>query len=195
MTAARDPMNYAWWLTARAAGVTAFALASLAVVLGLAMAGRLSQRPGMARALRSAHQHAALGALLAIAVHAVALLADPWMHAGLTGITVPLALAYRPAATALGIVAAYGAALLGLTFYLRRRIGPRLWRRAHRLTIVVWAMAAVHALAAGTDATTPWMRGILVGTGVPIAVLFALRVTERRRRPTRRTVLAGETLF
>jgi sulfoxide reductase heme-binding subunit YedZ len=170
MTGCPDLAPHLWWLTSRAAGVTAFGLASVAVILGLAMAGRLSRRPGMAKALRAAHEHAALGALLAIAVHAVTLLGDPWLHP----------------ATALGIVAAYGAALLGLTFYLRRRIEARLWRRAHRLTIVVWAMGAVHALTAGTDATTPWMRAILLACAAPVVVLFALRVTEPRRRAARR---------
>ena len=51
-------------------------------------------------------------------------------------------MSYRPLATGIGIIAGYLAALLGLSFYARRRIGARLWRRAHRLTIVVWLLAA-----------------------------------------------------
>ena len=81
----------------------------------------------------------------------------------------------------MGIVAAYGAALLGLTFYLRRRIGARLWRRAHRLTIVVWALArGPCARPPAPMPSTPWMRAILLGTALPIAVLFALRVAAAR---------------
>jgi DMSO/TMAO reductase YedYZ heme-binding membrane subunit len=78
------------------------------------------------------------------------------------------------------------AAALGLSFYVRRRIGPRLWRKAHRATIVVYLLAVVHTLGAGTDASTPWMRWWLVLTVPPIAVLFAVRATEPWRRRRRR---------
>jgi methionine sulfoxide reductase heme-binding subunit len=152
------------------------------------MAGRLARAPGRARLLRSIHEQAALGALIAIVVHGVALLGDRWMHPGLAGISVPFAMSYRPLATGIGIIAGYLAALLGLSFYARRRIGARLWRRAHRLTIVVWLLAALHALTAGTDASTPWMRAILVASAVPIAGLFAARVAGGRRRPARAAV-------
>jgi methionine sulfoxide reductase heme-binding subunit len=177
-----DPSHYLFWLTSRAAGVTAFALASVSVGLGLTMAGRLARGPGRARVLRAIHERAALGALIAIVVHGVALLGDRWMHPGLAGIGLPFVMAYRPVATGIGIIAGYLAALLGLSFYARRRIGTRLWRRAHRLTIVVWLMAAIHALTAGTDASTPWMRAILVASAVPIGVLFVARVVSARRR-------------
>ena len=43
----------------------------------------------------------------------------------------PFAMGYRPIVTGIGIIAGYLAALLGLSFYARRRIGARLWRRAH----------------------------------------------------------------
>jgi methionine sulfoxide reductase heme-binding subunit len=183
-----DPTHYLFWLTSRAAGVTAFALASISVGLGLTMAGRLARGPGRARLLRTIHEQTALGALVAIVVHGVALLGDRWMHPGLAGISVPFAMSYRPLATGIGIIAGYLAALLGLSFYARRRIGARLWRRAHRLTIVVWLLAAVHALTAGTDAATPWMRAILVASAVPIAGLFVARVAGGRGRPVRAAV-------
>lgn len=190
MTVSNDPVVYGWWLASRAAGVTAFVLASVAVVLGLAMSGRVSRRPGSARVLRAVHEQASLGALLAMGAHGLLLLGDRWMHPTLAQIAIPFASSYRPLATGLGVIAAYGAALLGLTFYLRRRIGTRLWRKAHRFTIAVWALAALHVLTAGSDATTPWMRGILVASAMPIAVLLAIRVTGARRRPAPRPQVA-----
>jgi sulfoxide reductase heme-binding subunit YedZ len=180
-----DPTHYLFWLTSRAAGVTAFALASVSVGLGLTMAGRLARGPGRAKLLRAIHEQTALGALIAIVVHGVALLGDRWMHPGVVGISVPFAMGYRPLATGIGIIAGYLAALLGLSFYARRRIGARLWRTAHRFTVAVWLLAAIHAITAGTDASTPWMRAILVASAVPIAGLFAARLAggRRKRRP------------
>jgi methionine sulfoxide reductase heme-binding subunit len=162
------------------------------------MAGRLARGPGRAKLLRAIHEQTALGALIAIVVHGVALLGDRWMHPGVVGISVPFAMGYRPLATGIGIIAGYLAALLGLSFYARRRIGARLWRKAHRFTVAVWLLAAIHAITAGTDASTPWMRAILVASAVPIAGLFAARLASgrRKRRPAvapARAGLAAET--
>ena len=85
-------------------------------------------------------------------------------------------MSYRPEFTGLGILAGWTIAILGPSFYLRRRIGPRRWRQIHRWTIAGWALAVVHALGAGTDAGQWWLQAIIAVTAVPIAALFALRV-------------------
>ena len=81
------------------------------------------------------HEHAALGGLIAIAVHGITLLGDRWLDPGPAGIAVPFVMDYRPVYTGLGIVAGYLAAALGLSFYARKRIGAKLWRKLHRATI------------------------------------------------------------
>jgi methionine sulfoxide reductase heme-binding subunit len=77
--------------------------------------------------------------------------------------------------TGLGIIGGYLAAILGLTFYLRRRIGNRRWRNAHRLTPLVYVLGVIHTLGSGSDAGTPWMTAILIATGTPILYLGILR--------------------
>ena len=166
-----DPAEYAWWLGSRAAGVVAFGLVSLSVLIGLAMANRLVR----GRSVVKLHEHLALAGLVAIAVHAIALLGDSRLKPGAAGLLVPFAMDYRPVFTGLGIVAGYLAALLGLSFYLRRRIGVRRWRSLHRLTVLVYLLGAIHALGAGSDAEAPWMRAVLLATGAPILFLLLLR--------------------
>ncbi len=131
--------GHAWWIASRAAGLVALALVTGSVILGLTQAGRLTRRPGVRRKLAALHEQLAVTGLVAIAVHGITLLGDPWLNPGLSGISFPFTMAYRPLFTGIGIVAGYLAAILGLSFYVRRRIGPRLWRRAHQLTIVVYA--------------------------------------------------------
>jgi sulfoxide reductase heme-binding subunit YedZ len=174
--------QHSWWLASRASGIVALALVTISVGLGLAMAGRWARKPGLPRVLTAIHEQTAVTALAAIAVHGVTLLGDPWLNPGPAGISVPFTMSYRPLWTGLGIVAGYLGALLGLTFYIRRRIGPRLWRQAHRLTVVVYALAVAHTLGAGTDASTPWMRIWLFATAPVIAVLFVARLVGARRR-------------
>jgi sulfoxide reductase heme-binding subunit YedZ len=170
-----DPLQYGWWLASRASGLVALALLATSVGLGLAMAARALRRPGLPRIALAIHEHLALAALVAIAVHGIALLGDRWLHPGPAGIAVPFAMDYRPLWTGLGIVAGYLGAALGLTFYVRRRLGTRRWRTAHRLTPLVYVLAVAHTLGAGTDAGTPWLRGLLVALSIPLVYLAVLR--------------------
>jgi sulfoxide reductase heme-binding subunit YedZ len=172
----RDPMEYAWWLASRASGIVALALISLSVMLGLAMAGRVSREPKLRKAMIAVHEHAALAALIAIAVHAITLLGDTFLKPGPVGILVPFQMDHEPLYTGLGIVAAYLAAALGLSFYVRRRIGTKRWRSLHKATIAVYVLAVIHTLGAGSDAGTPWLRAQIVLTGAPILFLFVMRV-------------------
>ena len=103
-------------------------------------------------------------------------------EAGLAGISVPFALSYRPLFTGLGVIAGYLAAILGLSFYARRRIGAKRWRNLHRATPVVYVLALIHTLGAGTDAGAPWLRAIVLAPAIPAAVLLVARLTRKRRR-------------
>jgi sulfoxide reductase heme-binding subunit YedZ len=178
-----DPVEYAWWLSSRAAGVVAFALVALSVLIGLAMANKLVR----GRTVVKLHEHLALAGLVAIAVHAITLLGDAFLRAGPADILVPFKMDHAPLYTGLGVIAAYLAALLGLSFYARRRIGAKRWRNLHRLTVLVYALGVIHTLGAGTDAEAPWLRAILFATGAPILFLFLLRVlpadAPARREP------------
>jgi methionine sulfoxide reductase heme-binding subunit len=171
----RDPMDYAWWLASRASGIVALILIALSVAIGLAMAAKAFRKPGLPRLLVAIHEHAALAALVAIAVHGITLLGDAWLDPGPLGIAVPFVMDHEPLFTGLGIVGGYLAAILGLTFYIRRRIGARRWRNLHRLTPLVYVLGVVHTLGAGSDAGTPWMAALLLATGTPILYLGVLR--------------------
>lgn len=171
-----DPLDYGWWLASRSAGVVALVAVSVSVLIGLLMANGLPRRPGAKRALLAVHESTALAGLVAIAVHGLTLLGDAWLHPTFAQIAVPFTIEYRPLFTGLGIVGGWLAVLLGLSFYVRRRVGAKRWRRLHRLTIAVWALAVAHTVGAGTDGTQPWMLGILLVTGVPIVFLFLRRL-------------------
>jgi sulfoxide reductase heme-binding subunit YedZ len=170
-----DPLDYGWWLASRASGITAFLAVSCSVALGLAMATKVLRGRVQAPWIMKLHEHLALVGLVAIAVHAITLLGDRWLDPGVGGLLVPFSMGYRPLFTGLGIIAAYLAAILGLSFYVRRHVGTRRWRSVHRLTLLVYVLGVTHALGAGSDAATPWMRAILLATGAPILFLALLR--------------------
>ncbi|MBJ7471243.1 MAG: ferric reductase-like transmembrane domain-containing protein [Solirubrobacteraceae bacterium] len=177
-----DPLEYGWWLASRAAGIVGYVLFSVAVLAGLTMASRLASTPARKRAVLQVHEHAALAGLIAIAVHGITLLGDAWLDPGPLGVAVPFVIDYRPLAVAAGIVGAYLAAALGLSFYIRRKVGAARWRKLHQFTLLAWLLGFLHALFAGTDVSTTWMQLVLLWTAGPIVVLLGARVTAERRK-------------
>jgi sulfoxide reductase heme-binding subunit YedZ len=178
--------DHTWWLLSRSAGIVAITLVAASVLIGLTLAAGLGGAPQRRRALVALHEHAANTGLAAIGLHAVTLLGDRWLNPGPAGIAVPFAMSYRPVYTGLGIVAGYLAALLGLSFYARRRIGAKRWRKLHRATPAVYVLALVHTLGAGTDAAEPWVRAIVTAPALAAALLLLARPTRRRRLIQRR---------
>lgn len=172
-----------FWITSRAAGGAALLLASASVALGLAMSSR--RATARKRDFRTVHEALSLSTLAMVALHGASLLGDAWLNPGLSGIAIPFAGSYRPLWTGLGIVAGYGLAALGLSYYLRHRIGAARWRRLHRFSAAFWLLAIVHTIGAGSDATQPWFllaSGVLV---VPAALLLLLRLLAGGANPSR----------
>lgn len=180
--------NWGWWLASRASGVVALVLVTISVGLGLMMASKLMRRPGFSRVMTALHEQTALAGMFAITVHAVTLIGDPWLKPGVAGVLVPFVMDYRPLFTGLGVIAGLLALFLGLTFYARKDVGSTFWRKIHRATILVYVLAVIHTIGAGTDASAVWMKGWLILTTPVIVFLFLLRVGAaiRKSRSTRR---------
>ena len=176
-----------FWITSRAAGIVALVLASLGVAFGLLMATKLLRRRGPD--LIAVHEILSLGTIAAITVHGLALLGDQYVHLSIADIAIPFLGTYKTAWTATGIIAGWGLALLGLSYYVRRHIGAARWRSLHRLTVVAWAAGLIHALGEGTDAGQLWflvMVGIVVVPAVTLVVLRYVGPGEPNGRPVAR---------
>lgn len=169
-----------FWITSRAAGTTAMVLASVSVGFGLTMGGRLLRAGGPER--RAIHEILSLSAMVAIAVHGLALVGDTWLHPSLLDVTVPFLGPYRTLYTSLGIIAGWGMIILGLSFYARRRIGQARWKYIHRFTALAWLLALFHTFTEGTDAGRPWFIALILLTALPALVLLVVRHTRPARR-------------
>ena len=183
MTSANDHL---FWITSRAAGSTALLLASIGVAAGLLMGTKLV-RGKRAGDLQALHEVLALATLVSIAVHALSLVFDSFLHPSIADVLVPFAFGYQRLWTTVGIFAGYGLMALGLSYYARKRIGPARWRKAHRFTALAWVMGIAHSLGEGTDAGTAWFLVLMGVAVVPTAVLLVARLAGVRRRvPDRR---------
>jgi sulfoxide reductase heme-binding subunit YedZ len=170
-----DPGTHLFWITSRAAGISALVLASVAVAAGLGIGMRGGPLQGRSAQLRTLHEALSLATLAAAGLHGVVLLGDAWLAPGLAGIAIPFALDYRPLWTGLGIVAGYGLAALSLSYYFRARIGVARWRRLHRFVALFWLLGVVHTLGSGTDAGEPWFLLLAALVVLPPLAGLALR--------------------
>jgi len=170
--------EHVFWITSRAAGTAALLFSSAAVCVGLAMGGAFVRRRGAD--LRVTHEALSLATLAALAVHALVLLGDSFMHPGLADVTVPLVSSFQRGWTTMGIVAGWMLLLLGLSYYARGRIGVARWRTLHRFTSLAWLLGVVHAVGEGTDAGQPWFYLPVLVAVVPAAVLLIVRLTGVR---------------
>lgn len=151
------------WLVARAAGLVAFGLLTLAVWLGLAMSTRLLGTRRQ-KALLGLHRTLTWTGLAMIGLHAFALLLDPTLHFGALAVLLPGVATWRPGAVAAGVVAGWVALALAISFRLRRWIGQKGWRRLHYASFAAFGLSLGHALLVGTD---------LRGVGGPVLALAA----------------------
>ena len=182
-----DPAQQVFWLASRALGIVAIVLLAVSVGLGLAMSRKLARRPGLPAKLKRFHEASTLVTLALIVAHAGVLLADGYLRPGIAGITLPFALDYRPLWTGIGIIAGWLALILGLSFYVRKRIGVKTWRWLHRWTIAVYVLALAHVVGAGTDGRTTWMIATLTALTTPIVFGFAYRMLPATPRPSRQS--------
>lgn len=185
-------MTSAMWDLGRGTGVVALAMFTISLVLGIvARSGR--NVPGLGRfGISDLHRTAALTGTGLIAVHVGSLLLDPYAQLKVVDLVFPFLASYRPLWLGLGTLAVDVLVVVTLASVLRQRVGPKLFRTVHWSTYALWPMALLHALGSGTNATTPWFRGLVVvcaavvlaAVGWRLAPSFAGRGWSRRPRIT-----------
>ena len=175
--------QHLFWIASRAAGTAALVLSSAAVGVGLTMGGRLVKGRGVD--LRAAHEALSLATLVAIVVHAVALLGDSYLNSSVLDVTVPFASGYKEPWMSIGIVAGWGLTALGISYYFRTKIGTARWKRLHRWTALAWLAGLVHSLGEGTDAGTTWFLALTAIAVMPALVLLVVRHLPSTPVPSR----------
>jgi sulfoxide reductase heme-binding subunit YedZ len=177
----KDPT---FWILARASGLTAYALMTVAVLAGLVLKSRPFGGALRAASVTDVHRFLSLLALGAVAFHGTALVLDSTVKIGPSALLVPGLSPYRPVWTGFGVVSAELAALIVLSFSLRRKIGAKAWRKLHWATYLVFAAATAHGLGAGTDSAHPWAFASYLAAVGSVVFATAWRALTRTPRPT-----------
>jgi len=162
-----------FWITSRAAGIAALILSSASVCVGLSMGRRVKGVTGPD--LRVTHEALSLATLAALAIHGLTLIGDSFLKMSLAEVAVPFLSSYKTFWTSTGIIAFWGLALLGPSYYLRRRIGIQRWKKLHRFTALAWILGVVHSLGEGTDSGQAWFLAMTAIAVLPPLILLGVR--------------------
>jgi len=183
------------WFATRGFGVVSLLLLTAIVVLGVAGVTRWRSARWPRFAVIGLHRNLTFLALVFIALHVLATVADGYAPISIFSAVVPFNSAYRPIWLGLGSVAFDLLLALTITSLLRARIGYRPWRTLHWLAYAAWPVALVHGLGTGTDGRLAWMQVVaLASVACVVAAAFwrvgADRATARMRAGTTMAALA-----
>ncbi len=174
-TSTNQPVDHTFWYVARAAGLSAYLLLFLNVVLGLAVHTRFVDALMARWRSLDLHQFTALLAMAFLALHGLSLLGDHYIGFTWGQLLVPFASSYRPGWVATGIVGFYLLAVVTASSYLRRFVSYKAWRALHYLSFAAYILALVHGIYSGTDSGELWARALYWSTGSAVALLMLRR--------------------
>jgi predicted ferric reductase len=171
------------WNVARAGGFTAYILLTLAVIVGLALSTQLQSPSRWPRLLNSElHNFLTLLSTIFLGVHVLAVWVDPFTSFNWNEVFIPLVSHYRPEWMALGIVSLYLGIAIGISTWLRPRIGYTWWRRLHVLTLAIFVLATIHGIGTGSDTQTWWALGIYLVSSILVGLLLCRRLFVSSRK-------------
>ena len=170
-----DPKAY--WFLSRATAFVAMGLLWISMALGLGITNKLAHVwPGGPTAF-ALHEYTSVLGLAFVLFHALFLLGDHYTNFSLLQLLVPFsAQTYQSFWVGLGQTGFYLSLIVTLSFYVRRKIGQKIWRGLHYITFFSYVGALFHALAIGTDTSTvaaQWFYWISSGS---LLILFIYRI-------------------
>lgn len=194
-----DPKAY--WYLSRGSAFVAMSLLWVSMALGLGITNKLARLWPGAPAAFAIHEYVSLLGLSFTIFHALVLLGDHYIKFSLVQIVVPFSTAsYRPLWVGLGQVGFYVWLLVALSFYVRSKIGPKLWRAIHYVSFLCFCAAMYHGISSGTDTKEFWAQAYYWLTGGSLLFLLVHRIivsitakfARRAQRPAPTTSPARE---
>ena len=90
------------------------------------------------------------------ALHGLVLLGDSYIKMTLADVVIPFIGPYEPLGVGLGVVGFYLMFLLSSSFYARKWLGQKTFRRLHYASYPTYLLVTWHSLGAGTDSSLLW---------------------------------------
>lgn len=168
------------WELARAAGLTAFAALSIALLTGVALRTGVLDWLGSNRVVRSLHEYTTVLWMPLGALHVLSLLLDPTAKIRVIDLLVPFLVPYGTLAIGLGTITFEVLLLVALTGLVKRHIQSQTWQWLHRLSYAGFGLLFLHAVLGGSDVADPAVAALAWGTAAGLALLTLARIVWGR---------------
>lgn len=164
------------WVASRVLAWLAYLALAGSVIYGLLLSTGILDAIAHRAVSFALHQDLSAFGLALGTWHAVLLAIDRSVPHTLVEIAIPFAGPYRPAWVGLGQVGLYLVLALIVSFYLRRRMGQRAWRRFHYVSFLAFVLLTAHGILAGTDTGAPWAAAVYLGAVASVTFLLTYRI-------------------
>lgn len=166
----------AFWYLSRGSGIIAYVLLWLSMMLGTGITNKIgSLFPGLPATI-DLHKFTSLLGLAFGFFHGFILLGDSFIGFTITQIFLPFSVTYLPFAVGLGQTALYLWLILDVSFYIRKKIGVKVWRAIHFASFGTFLSVLVHAILTGSDSSTPLMMYTYLITGSLLVFMVIYRI-------------------
>jgi len=183
----------AFWYLIRATGLVSLVLMTLTTVLGVVVQ-RQRRLPGLPRfGAVALHRNVSLISAVLLVVHVVTSVVDSYVGIPPLAALVPFTSTWRPAAIGFGALAVELMLVIIATSLVRGRLPLRLWRTVHWTSYLLWPLAFVHGLMAGTDLGSGWALTLALTCAAVVVGTTAVAWTGRVSRPAERAPAALAT--
>jgi methionine sulfoxide reductase heme-binding subunit len=160
------------WYLMRASGLAALGLLCATVLIGLALRVRLWRETLERWRVYDVHLTVSILTAILLALHLLLVFIDRVVPFSLADMLIPLHASYQPLWVAAGIVGLYLLLVVWGSSLVRNRISHSFWRRLHPLALGAMGLVMLHALFAGTDGPTLWLRAALALVALAACWLF-----------------------
>lgn len=179
-------MSQSWWYLSRSAGVVAWALLAATVIWGLLLSTRVFDRTPSPKWFTDLHRFLGGAAVVFVAVHVGSIVADSYVHFGLTDVLVPFASRWHPVAIAWGVIAIWLLFAIEVSSLAMRFLPRRVWHAIHLSSYALFASATTHALASGPDTRKQAFELVLAAVLAIVILLTMVRVAKARQKGSAR---------
>ncbi|MEN6570584.1 MAG: hypothetical protein ABFD24_01955 [Anaerolineaceae bacterium] len=170
-----------FWYLSRASAFIAYILLWLSMILGVGITNKAAALwPGLPSAI-DLHQFFSILGLFFALFHGLILMGDAYLKPTLVQVLTPFAMVnYRPIGVGVGQMAFFLWIVITGSFYVRKVITKTGWRAIHFVSYLVFTIALLHGLSAGSDSGFNWARYTYWITSVLLLGMTVYRIVNAR---------------
>ena len=173
----------AYWYLARVSALIGYFFMWQSILWGLLLSTKIVKTRISPALTFGIHEFLSLMGLGFAAFHAFVLLGDGYLKFGLADLLVPFHASFKSAAVSAGIISLYLYALLVASFYLRKRIGQKVWRAFHYTTFLAYITVTAHGLLVGSDGSLVIVQVMYFAAAASVLFLVYYRILTGGKKP------------